>query len=143
MLDPTGDAALTESIIGCGIRVHQYFGPSLLESVYHQPLATELRAANLKFEVNRRIPLMYRGVDLETFFQADLIVEDRVIVELKAVETLAPVHCAQLITYLKLTGCPVGLLINFNVPFLKEGIRRVVHPDCYISQRARTNHPEK
>jgi GxxExxY protein len=131
MFARTGHELLTESIIGCGIRVHQHFGPGLLESVYCKAFAIELRVANLTFDVNRRIPLTYRGVDLETAFQADLIVEDQVIVEVKAVEQLAHVHSAQVITYLKLTGCPVGLIMNFNVPFLRQGIRRVVRPDIY------------
>jgi GxxExxY protein len=131
MFVPTGHESLTESIIGCGIRVHQHFGPGLLESVYCRAFAIELRESNLAFQVSRRIPLTYRGVDLGTAFQADLVVESQVIVEVKAVEQLAHVHSAQVITYLKLTGCPVGLIMNFNVPFLRQGIRRLVHPDIY------------
>lgn len=134
MLPSTQHETLTESIIGCGIRVHEHFGPGLLESVYRQCFAIELHAAGLKADVGRRIPLTYRGVDLDSVFQPDLVIEDVVIVELKAVEALARVHSTQLITYLKLTGCPVGLLMNFNVPYLKEGIRRVVRPDLHVKK---------
>lgn len=129
-----GHEALTESIIGCGIRVHEHFGPGLLESAYRASLIVELTHAGVKFEVGRRVPLVYRGVDLECVFQPDLIVADVVVVELKAVETLARVHSTQLITYLKLTGCPVGLLMNFNVPLLKDGIRRIVRPDLRVKE---------
>ncbi len=117
--------------------VHQYFGPGLFESVYRQAFAIELATAKLRVDVGRRIPLTYRGILLSTVFQPDLIVEDLVVVELKAVDVLTRIHGAQLITYLKLTGCPVGLVLNFNVPFLKEGIRRVVNPDLYIRKAVR------
>ena len=123
---------LTESIIECGVRVHEHLGPGLFESIYRQCFAIELRQAALKFEVGRRVPLIYRGVELENAFQPDVIVDDVVVVELKAVEALARVHQTQVITYLKLTGCPVGLLMNFNVPLLKNGIRRLVRPDLYV-----------
>jgi GxxExxY protein len=123
---------LTETVIGCGIRVHEYFGPGLFESVYRGSMQIELQDAGLDIDTSRRIPLVYKGIDLGCVFEADLIVNGVLVVELKAIETLAPVHQTQLMTYLKLTGCPVGLLLNFNVPYLKQGIKRVVRPDLYM-----------
>lgn len=131
-------AALTEAIIGCGIRVHKHFGPGLFESVYQRAVAIEQQYTGLQIEAGCRVPLAYRGIDLGCTFQPDLIVANTVVVELKAVEALARVHRTQLITYLKLTGCPVGLIINFNVPVLREGIRRVVRPDLYVRGPSRT-----
>jgi GxxExxY protein len=122
---------LTELIIGCGIKVHEQFGPGLFESVYSQCFAIELREAGLQIEVTPRIPLVYRGIKLEAIFQPDLVIEDTVVVEVKAVERLPLVYHAQVVTYLKLTGCPVGLLMNFSVSYLKDGIRRFVRPDLY------------
>src|SRR5262245_33964375 len=110
----TGYEELTELIIGCGIKVHEHFGPGLFESVYTQCLAIELREAGLQIETGPRLPLCYRGADLEAIFQPDMVIEDTVIVEVKAVEVLPRVHHAQLLTYLKLSGCPVGLLMNFK-----------------------------
>jgi GxxExxY protein len=91
----------------------------------------ELQDAGLEIETGRRIPLIYKAIDLGSVFEADLIVNRVLIVELKAIERFAPVHQSQLMTYLKLSGCPVGLLMNFNVPFLKQGIKRVVRPDLF------------
>jgi GxxExxY protein len=125
---------LTERIIGCGIRVHQTFGPGLFESIYKTCFVIELETAGLKFDAARRVPLTYRGRVLDAEFRPDLVVEETVIVEIKAVEALAPVHKTQLITYLKLTGLPIGLLMNFNVDYLKNGIRRVERPDLYIKR---------
>ena len=127
---------LTELIIGCGIKVHEQFGPGLFESVYSQCFAIELREAGLQIEITPRIPLVYRGINLEAIFQPDLVIEDTVVVEVKAVERLPLVYHAQVVTYLKLTGCPVGLLMNFNVSYLKDGIRRFVRPDCIGSETA-------
>lgn len=123
--------ALTEAIIGCAIRVHEHFGPGLFESAYQRAVAIELQEAALPFEIGRRVPLVYRAVELGCVYQPDLIVAHTVVVELKAVDVRAPVHRAQLLTYLKLTQCPVGLIINFNVVLLKDGIRRMVRPDLY------------
>ena len=123
---------LTESVIGCGLRVHEHFGPGLFESVYRTCMEVELQDAGLEVETGRRIPLVYKEVDLGCVFETDLIVNGVLIVELKAIERLAPIHQTQLITYLKLTGCPVGLLMNFNVPYLRQGIKRVVRPDLYV-----------
>lgn len=122
---------LIERVIGCGLTVHAHFGPGLLESVYRRCLVIELQSSGLKVENERRIPLTYKGVNLDCVFSPDLIVENVLVVELKAIEAIARVHHHQVITYLKLTGCPVGLLMNFNVPYLKEGLRRLLHPDIY------------
>src|SRR6266542_1885106 len=126
--DIAGHEDLTEGIIGCGVRVHQAFGPGLLEAVYRSCMIIELQASGFSVDANRRIPLTYRGHDLEATFCPDIIVNDIVVVELKAVERLAPVHKTQVITYLKLTGLPVGLLMNFNVDVLKAGIPSSLPP---------------
>jgi GxxExxY protein len=123
---------LTEAIIGCGVRVHGAWGPGLLESIYKSCFVIELHAAGHSVVTNRRVPLVYKGHDLQAEFCPDVIVDDAVLVELKAVEKLVPVHKAQVITYLKLTGLPVGLLINFNVSLLKQGVQRVARPDLLI-----------
>jgi GxxExxY protein len=130
--DTAGHEDLTEAIIACGMRVHEAWGPGLLESVYKACLLIELEADGHRVETNRRLQLIYKGRDLKCEFCPDLIVGGIVVIELKAVEKLAPVHKAQLITYLKLTGLPVGLLMNYNVPLLKYGIQRVVRPDLLI-----------
>ncbi|HTH03336.1 MAG TPA: GxxExxY protein [Vicinamibacterales bacterium] len=127
--DAAGHEDLTEAIIACGIRVHEVWGPGLLESVYKACLLIELEADGFSVETNRRLRLVYKGHDLQCEFCPDLIVNGIVVIELKAIEKLAPVHKAQLITYLKLTGLPVGLLMNFNVALLKYGTHRVVRPD--------------
>ena len=119
--------ALTRTIIGAAIRVHRELGPGLLESAYEACLAYELAERGLKVERQKPVPLSYRNVALDCGFRMDLLVEDRVIVELKAIEQLHPVHEAQLLSYLRLAGCKVGLLINFNVTTLVGGIRRVVN----------------
>jgi GxxExxY protein len=126
--DPGGLNPLTEKIIGCAVTVHREFGAGLFESVYARCFILELRATGLRVETEKRIPLVYRGVSVHKGFRIDLIVEDLVVVEVKAVSVLAPIHSAQVITYLKLTGCPVGLLINFDVPVLSSGVRRLIHP---------------
>jgi GxxExxY protein len=117
---------ITETIIGSAIEVHRHLGPGLLESAYHSCLAREIALRNLSFEQEVLLPIDYKGVQLDCGYRLDFLIEHTVIVELKAVEKLQPVHEAQLLTYLKLTGCKVGLLINFNVPVLKQGIKRMV-----------------
>ena len=117
---------LTGKIIGAAIEVHQTLGPGLLESAYQTCLAREFTLRQIPFEKEKALPVEYKGVQLDCGYRLDFLVADEVIVELKAVETLLPIHDAQLLTYLKLTGCKVGLLINFNVPVLKDGIRRRV-----------------
>jgi GxxExxY protein len=129
---------LTENIIGSAIEVHRALGPGLLESAYEACLAFELTQRGLKIEQQKPLPLIYRKVKLDCGYRLDLLVENKVIVEIKAVESLAPIHQAQLLSYLKLSGCCVGLLINFNVKVLKNGIRRLVNnfPDSQRSLRS-------
>jgi len=117
---------VTEAIIGAAIEVHRTLGPGLLESAYEECLCHELRLRGIPFERQRPLPVTYKGLDLECGYRLDLLVYDAVVVEIKAVEALQPIHEAQLLTYLKLGGWKVGLLINFSVPVLKNGIRRRV-----------------
>jgi GxxExxY protein len=119
--------ALTSPIIGAAIEVHRHLGPGLLESVYHECLALELSRAGIKFECQRRLPVVYKGITLGDGFRLDFVVDERVIVEIKSVDAISEVYHAQLLTYLKFSGCPAGLLINFNVPVLKDGIVRVLN----------------
>jgi GxxExxY protein len=122
---------LTEQIIACAITVHDTLGPGLLESIYQRCLTVELNAASLPVETERSVSVAYRGTVVGPPLKVDLVVAGLVVVEVKAVHSFAPVHHAQVISYLKLTGCPVGLLLNFNVTLLKHGIRKVVRPDLY------------
>jgi GxxExxY protein len=117
---------LTEQIIGGAIEVHKHWGPGLYEEIYERSLYCELRLRDLAFKSQMKLPLLYKGERVGDDLRLDLIVMDRVVVELKAVKALEPIHEAQLLTYMKLTGCEVGLLINFNVPVLKQGIKRMV-----------------
>jgi len=117
--------ALSNLIIGGAIDVHTQLGPGLLENVYEECLAHELIARGVVFERQKILPVQYKGLHLECGFRLDLLVGGLVVVEIKAVDKLIPVHEAQLITYLKLTGCKLGLLLNFNVVRLKQGIRRI------------------
>jgi GxxExxY protein len=127
--------ALRERVIGCGIAVHRHFGPGLLESVYRDALKIETRSAGLRVQVERRIDLAYRGEPVGQGLTLDLLVEDCLVIEVKAVERLHPVHLAQVITYLKLTNCPAGLLMNFNTTSLRSGLRRLERPDLFASRR--------
>src|SRR6266542_2741997 len=113
---------ITSEIIRAAVEVHRGLGPGLLESVYLVCLLYELQKTGLKLETQKALPVVYKEVKLECGFRVDLIVEAKVIVEVKSMAQLAPVHRAQLLTYLVLTGCPAGLLINFNVPILKDGL---------------------
>ena len=117
---------LTGQIIGAGIEVHRQLGPGLLESAYRECLCHELRLCGLTLERERIVPLIYKGVRVDVGYRADLIVNHRVIVELKCVERLASIHTTQVVTYLRLSGLHVGLLMNFHVPFLRDGVVRVV-----------------
>ncbi|MFQ6101512.1 MAG: GxxExxY protein [Anaerolineae bacterium] len=117
---------LTGRIIGAAIEVHRALGPGLLESAYQACLAQELSLRGLPFEREMPLPIDYKGLQLDCGYRLDFLVAGKVVVELKAVERIHPIHEAQLLTYLKLTGCRVGLLINFNVPVLKNGIKRMV-----------------
>ncbi len=117
---------LSNQIIGAALEVHRQLGPGLLESAYEECLAYELSLRNIPFERQKPVPVVYKGVQLDCGFRLDLLVGDLVVVELKAVDALMPIHQAQVLTYLKLTGCKLGLLINFNVLRLREGIKRMV-----------------
>jgi len=117
---------ITEQVIGAAIQVHRTLGPGLLESAYEACLAFELTKRGLRVDRQKPLPIVYDEVRIDCGYRLDLVVGEQVIVELKSVEKLLPIHEAQLLSYLKLSGCPVGLLINFNVPLLKNGIRRMV-----------------
>jgi len=117
---------ITETVIGAAIAVHRELGPGLLESAYEACLAYELTERGLKVERQKGLPVIYRGVLLDCGYRIDLLVEGQVVVELKTVERVESIHEAQLLSYLKLSGCNVGLLINFNVKVLKNGIKRLV-----------------
>jgi GxxExxY protein len=116
----------TENVIGAAIEVHKYLGPGLLESAYEECLCYELSSRKIPFQRQVAVPLNYKGIKLDCGYKLDIIVCGNVIIELKAVERLEPIHDAQLLTYLKLTGMKLGLLINFNVTVLKNGIKRFV-----------------
>ena len=117
---------LTQAIIGAAIEVHRPLGPGLLESVYETCLAYELERLGLNVERQKALPVVYKQIHLEQGYRLDLLVEGQVVVELKVVETVTPVHEAQVLSYLKLSGYPIGLLLNFNVKLLKDGIHRFV-----------------
>jgi GxxExxY protein len=117
---------LSSLIIGCALKVHKALGPGLLESAYEACLLYELAKLGLKVECQKGLPLIYEEVNLECGYRLDLLVEGKVIIELKAIESLNSLHTAQVLTYLKLSNCKLGLLINFNVPLLKDGIKRLV-----------------
>jgi GxxExxY protein len=116
----------TDVVIGCAIEIHRILGPGLLESAYEECLCHELRLRQLPFERQKMVPVVYKGAHLDSAYRLDLLVDGRVIVEVKTVEKLLPIHDAQLLTYLRLTGIKTGLLLNFNSPVLKDGIRRMV-----------------
>jgi len=121
------EAEITDKIIGAAIEVHTCLGPGLLESAYQHCLARELTLRGVPYQAEVPLPIEYKGETLECGYRLDLLVADKVIVELKSVETLLPIHEAQLLTYLRLAKRRVGLLINFNVPVLKNGlVRRVL-----------------
>src|SRR5688500_15164427 len=121
------ESEITERIIGCAIKVHRSLGPGLLESAYTVCLEYELRKQGLKVEREKPISLFYEDLTIDCAYRVDLLVNDSVVVEVKSVEKLEEVHLAQVITYLRLIECEVGLLINFNVKILKNGLRRVVN----------------
>ncbi|WP_346861877.1 GxxExxY protein [uncultured Draconibacterium sp.] len=118
---------ISGKIIGCAIEVHKALGPGLLESAYEECLFYELKEAGLMVERQKPLPVVYKEVKLEAGYRIDLLVERKVVVELKAVEALNDVHTAQVLTYLKLSGCKLGLLLNFNVYRLSDGIKRLVN----------------
>ncbi len=116
---------LTESIIGAAITLHRELGPGLLESVYEKCLAFELADRGLSVSTQKEIPVRYKNLTFDCSFRADLIVENKVLLELKSIDQLTAIHTSQVITYLKLTGLRTALLINFNVPTLKTGLKRI------------------
>jgi GxxExxY protein len=116
---------LTSEIIGAAIEVHHHLGPGLLESTYEACLSYELRLKKFKVECQKPLPVIYKGVLLDCGYRLDMVIEDQVIIEIKSVKELAPIHEAQLLSYLKLLGGGVGLLINFNVKTLKDGVVRM------------------
>ena len=118
--------SLSRDVIGCSIEVHRELGPGLLESAYQRCLEHELKARGLAFQMEMQIPVRYKGALLDCGFRADFIVEDALILELKSVEKLTSIHQAQLLTYMKLCNCRTGLLMNFNVKHLRDGIKRLV-----------------
>ena len=118
-------------IIAACIEVHRHLGPGLLESAYELCLCRELSLRGVSFERERRLPLTEKGIDLECGYRLDVVVRDAVIVEVKAVERLLPVHEAQLLTYLRLTGMRAGLLVNFNAPVLRDGLRRLTYDPAF------------
>jgi GxxExxY protein len=117
---------LSSRVIGCALEVHRGLGPGLLESTYERCLAYELQTSGIPFELQKSMPVVYKGVQLDCGYRVDLLVDGELIVELKAATVIDPIHEAQILTYLKLAQVKTGLLINFNVPRLKEGIRRFV-----------------
>jgi len=117
---------LTHMVIGAAIEVHRALGPGLLESAYQECLCRELILRGIPFERERPLPMAYKGISLECGYRVDLVIANRVVIEIKSIEAIAPIHEAQLLTYLRIGGWNVGLLINFNVVILKEGIRRRV-----------------
>lgn len=119
------ETALTEQILGCAVEVHKHLGPGLLESVYETAICIELTTSGLTFKRQIGVPLYYKGT-LISEHRPDLVVDDRVIVEVKSVERLDPVHTAQMLTYLRVAGLRTGLILNFNSAMLKHGIRRVI-----------------
>ncbi|MDP2161840.1 MAG: GxxExxY protein [Flavobacterium sp.] len=118
---------LSKIVVNCAYKIHKSLGPGLLESAYEECLFYELNKTGLKIEKQKALPLIYEDVKLEIGYRIDLIIENKLIVEIKSVETLNDVHFAQLLTYLKLTDCKLGLLINFNVALIKNGIKRIAN----------------
>ena len=117
---------LSKRVIGCAIEVHRNLGPGLLESTYEQCLAHELKGAGIPFMLQHPMPVNYSGVKLDCGYRVDLFIDNKIIVELKSVEKLLPIHQAQLLTYMKLAEIKIGLLMNFNVRFMKNGIKHMV-----------------
>jgi GxxExxY protein len=120
------DNEITHAVIGAAIEVHRLLGPGLLESAYEECLAKEVTLRKLTVERQKPVPLVYKDVKLECGYRVDLLVENRVVVELKSIESLAPIHEAIILPYLRLSGRRLGLLINFNVDVLKDGIKRYI-----------------
>ena len=118
---------LSRIVFDCALKVHQKLGPGLLESAYEECLFYELRKIGLEVEKQKALPLIYEEVKLDVGYRLDIIIENKLIIEIKSVDALNDIHFAQLLTYLKLTNCKLGMLINFNVVLIKNGIKRVVN----------------
>lgn len=116
-----------KQVLDCSFKVHSALGPGLLESSYEECLLYEIRKAGLVVEKQKPLPLIYEDIKLEIGYRIDLLVENKIIIEIKSVDTLADIHLAQILTYLKLSGCKLGLLVNFNVKHLKNGIKRIIN----------------
>ena len=142
MSDVTELNLLTEKIIGAAIEVHRHLGPGLLEATYETCLAYELEKLGLTVERQKILPLVYKEIHLDQGYRLDLLVEQKVIVELKAIEQIMPTHEAQILSYLKFSGCQIGLLINFNVKLLKKGIRRFIMTSQEPKQAGTKNYTE-
>ncbi len=119
--------SLSREIIGAAIEVHRNLGPGLLESAYEHCLCRELAERGIPYRQQQALPVKYKGAVLDCGYRLDIVVDNKVIIELKSVNALEPIHEAQMLTYLKLLGCKLGLMINFNVPVLKRGIKRIVN----------------
>ena len=117
---------LSSRVIGCAIEVHKNLGPGLLESTYEYCLAHELKISKVPFKLQHSLPVEYKGVKLDCGYRIDLLIGNKVIVELKSVDNILPIHQAQLLTYMKLSNISIGLLMNFNVKYMKDGIKRMV-----------------
>lgn len=126
---------IAERVIGCAIEVHKTMGTGLLESIYEECMILECRRQGLQLEFEQIVPVVYKGTRLISRFKIDILVEKCLVLELKAIEAVRPVHKAQVISYLKLTGYPAGLLINFHEATLKAGLHRLDHPDRYAMRR--------
>jgi GxxExxY protein len=118
--------ALSNRVIGCAIEVHKNLGPGLLESTYEQCLAHELIAADIPFKLQCPLPVQYKNTKLDCGYRVDLLVDNKIILELKSIDRILPIHEAQLLTYMKLANISIGLLMNFNVKYMKDGIKRMV-----------------
>ena len=132
--------ALTEVVIGAAMAVHTALGPGLLESIYRDALVIELTARGISVQVEVGVPVFYRGQRVRGDLKIDLLVDGRLIVEIKAVDRLHPIFQAQVLSYLKLTGHPAGLLLNFNATTLRAGLKRLDHPDLYAAKHG-ASHP--
>ena len=117
---------LSNKVIGCALEVHRHLGPGLLESTYEQCLAHELKNAEIPFKLQHPLPVEYKGIKLDCGYRVDLFIDNEIIAELKSVDKVLPIHQAQLLTYMKLSGISIGLLMNFNVKYIKHGIKRMV-----------------
>jgi GxxExxY protein len=133
-VDPSTFNDVTGLILAAAIEVHRALGPGLLESIYMPCFQYELASRKLSFVTQKPIPIVYKGMALGTSYFVDLVVEDLVVVEVKCASGLLPVHQAQTLTYMKLTDCPAGLLINFNAPRLMDGVKRLINPAATIKR---------